>query len=125
MLAVYALLAFAECRICHYPMDKEDHDHDTTTTAPNKKEPKAKLTTRALLTILKPYFWPHATSTSATLNRARAITTWLCVLLSKVCSIGAPIFIGKASTALTRLEYSEAVWYSVYYAAARLGSSVF
>mmetsp|Transcript_4833 Transcript_4833/g.7810 ORF Transcript_4833/g.7810 Transcript_4833/m.7810 type:complete len:537 (-) Transcript_4833:3289-4899(-) len=126
MLAIYALLAFAECRICHYPMEVDEDTATTdTTTKINKKKQKAKLTTSALLTILKPYFWPHATSTSATLNRLRAITTWFCVLLSKVCSIGAPIFIGKASTALTRLEYREAMWYSVYYAGARLGSSVF
>jgi len=128
MLAVYALLAFVECRICHYPMEEDDDDDDTinnTTATANKKKRKAKLTTSALLTILKPYFWPHATSTSATLNRVRAISTWLCVLLSKVCSIGAPIFIGKASTALTRLEYGQAMWYSVYYAGARLGSMVF
>mmetsp|Transcript_18273 Transcript_18273/g.38376 ORF Transcript_18273/g.38376 Transcript_18273/m.38376 type:complete len:950 (+) Transcript_18273:92-2941(+) len=114
MLLLWTILAIAECRLYQYPQ--------FTNTNGQKK---AKLSTTALMTMLKPYFWPHATSTSATINRIRAVATWLCVLLSKACSISAPIFIGRASTALTRLDYTTAIWFSLYYAMARLGSSVF
>mmetsp|Transcript_14914 Transcript_14914/g.27143 ORF Transcript_14914/g.27143 Transcript_14914/m.27143 type:complete len:916 (+) Transcript_14914:127-2874(+) len=113
MLVLYTILAITECRVCQYP------------DANTKEGKKAKLTTGALMKILKPYFWPHATATSATLNRIRAISTWLMVLLSKACSLTAPIFLGKASTALTRFEYGTAIRFSIYYAALRLGYSVF
>jgi ABC-type transport system involved in Fe-S cluster assembly fused permease/ATPase subunit len=62
---------------------------------------------RGLLIILKPYFWPGASATSACLNRTRAILTWFCVAGSKGCSLASPIFLGRASTALARFDYSE------------------
>ena len=110
---LYALLAVGECRLAPYPA------HDT------KAGRKARLTTTALLQILKPYFWPHATADSATLNRLRAVATYLCVILSKACTIAAPLFLGRASTELTRLRYGEAIRHSVYFVVLKLLGSAF
>ena len=76
-------------------------------------------------TILKPYFWPDATTTSATLNRIRALATWIFVASSKACSLTAPIFLGKASTALTRGDYSNAIRYIIYYSLIQFAASTF
>jgi len=112
-LAIYAVLAIIEGRVCQYPEVK------------TKEGKKAKLNKRALLTILKPYFWPDATATSAAMNRVRAITTWLCVVSAKACSLYAPILLGKASTALTRFDYETAIRYVILYSVTQLGSSTF
>mmetsp|Transcript_21340 Transcript_21340/g.42805 ORF Transcript_21340/g.42805 Transcript_21340/m.42805 type:complete len:925 (-) Transcript_21340:114-2888(-) len=110
-LVIYALLAIAEGRICRHPR---------ITTKEGKK---AKLNKRALLTILKPYFWPDATATSATMNRIRAITTWICVGFSKALSLTAPILLGRASTALTRGNYDDAIRYAIFYSLTQFASS--
>lgn len=110
-LIVYALLAVTEGRACRHPK---------LNTRDGKK---LRLNRRALLTILKPYFWPQATATSATLNRIRAISTWIFVTSSKACSLTAPIFLGKASTALTQGQYELAIKYSITYAAIQLAST--
>ncbi|KAL3757872.1 hypothetical protein ACHAWU_002792 [Discostella pseudostelligera] len=110
-LIVYALLAITEGRICRYPKVN------------TKDGKKLRLNRRALLTILKPYFWPQATATSATLNRIRAISTWVFVASSKACSLTAPIFLGKASTALTRGDYPNAIKYSCIYAVIQFSST--
>lgn len=112
-LAIYAVLAIVEGRVCQYPEVK------------TKEGKKAKLNKRALLTILKPYFWPDATASSAATNRVRAITTWLCVGSAKACSLFAPILLGNASTALTRSDYGTAIRNVVLYSLTQLGSSTF
>lgn len=110
-LAIYAVLAIVEGRVCQYPEVK------------TKEGKKAKLNKRALLTILKPYFWPDATATSAAINRVRAITTWLCVASAKGCSLYAPILLGKASTALTRLDYETAIRNVIFYTLTQFAGS--
>eukprot|EP00804_Cyclotella_cryptica_P011946 CCRYP_004424-RA/>CCRYP_004424-RA protein AED:0.13 eAED:0.13 QI:141/1/1/1/0.8/0.66/6/1809/914 len=112
-LTIYVILSVVEGRVCRKPKVSA------------KDGKKAKLNKRALLTILKPYFWPNKTATSATLNRIRAITTWLCVILSKACSLTSPILLGTASTALTRFDYENAIRYSIYYALLQLAASTF
>ena len=112
-LSIYAILAIAEGRIVRKPK------------VSIKDGKKAKLNKRALLIILKPYFWPNKTATSATLNRIRAITTWLCVVCAKACSLTSPILLGTASTALTRFDYETAIRYSIYYALMQLAASTF
>jgi hypothetical protein len=112
-LTIYALLSIAEGRIVRKPK------------VSIKDGKKAKLNKRALLIILKPYFWPNKTATSATLNRIRAITTWLCVICAKACSLTSPILLGTASTALTRYDYETAIRYSIYYAMLQLAASTF
>jgi ABC-type multidrug transport system fused ATPase/permease subunit len=112
-LIVYAILAITEGRVCRYPR------------VITKEGKKAKLNKVMLLKILKPYFWPHATATSAAINRVRAITTWLCVASAKACSLSSPIYLGKALTALTRSDYELTIRYAVYYALLQLASSTF
>lgn len=96
-LIVYFFLSLIEARVFEFPKSKDSAE--TT-------EKKAHLG-KALLLILKPYFWPDATSSSAFLNRFRAIFTWVCVIGSKACSLTSPIFLGKASTALAKFDYPE------------------
>ena len=112
-LSIYAILAIAEGRIIRKPKVSV------------RDGKKAKLNKRALLMILKPYFWPDKTATSAVLNRIRAITTWLCVICAKACSLTSPILLGTASTALTRYDYETAIRYSIYYALLQLAASTF
>jgi ABC-type transport system involved in Fe-S cluster assembly, permease and ATPase components len=106
-MIVYWLLAVVESKIFAYPMEKSKEESTK----------KAHLG-RALLLILKPYFWPDATASSALLNRTRAILTWVCVGGSKACSLASPIFLGRASTALAQYDYAEcarnAIFYSVF-----------
>jgi hypothetical protein len=113
-LVIYSLLTIVEGRVCKRPKD-----------VITKDSKKLKLNKRALMKILKPYFWPEKTATSATLNRFRAITTWLCVIASKACSLTAPILLGKASTALTRFDYETAIRFSIFYAVTQLAASSF
>lgn len=75
--------------------------------------------------VLRPYFWPTSGRPSEVLmNRIRALTTWLCVVLSKVSNIISPIFLARATNALasaltTRsLEVTPEIWWPlVEYAA--------
>lgn len=53
---------------------------------------KARLSRKAIVTLLKPYFWPDATNTSAGWNRIRAMATWFCVVASKICTLVSPLF---------------------------------
>lgn len=65
--------------------------------------------------LLKPYFWPDATSQSAILNRIRAISTWICVILSKVCSLISPLYLGWSSTSLAHGQYNKCINYIIIY----------
>lgn len=103
LLIWFALQTLVECRFIQWP------------EVPLKGK-KARLSTRSFLVVLKPYFWPDATSTSATLNRIRAISTWVFVAASKACSLIAPVYIGRASTELTRMNWEAAVRNVVYFA---------
>jgi ABC-type transport system involved in Fe-S cluster assembly fused permease/ATPase subunit len=76
---------------------------------------KRYLSRKALLTMLKPYFWPDATDSSAVLNRVRAILTWVCVACSKVCNLVSPILLGWASTALAHQQYHDCIKWSILY----------
>lgn len=72
---------------------------------------------KGLLIILKPYFWPGKSATSACLNRTRAIMTWFCVMGAKGCSLTSPIFLGRAATALARFDYPECARNAIIYCA--------
>eukprot|EP00435_Cladocopium_sp_Y103_P042440 s69_g11.t1 len=75
--------------------------------------------------VLRPYFWPTSGRPSEVLmNRIRALTTWLCVVLSKVSNIISPIFLARATNALASalqrrsLEITPEIWWPlVEYAA--------
>ena len=87
-----------------------------TTTAGEEVPTKRSLSRKALITILKPYFWPDATDTSAVLNRVRAVLTWVCVAFSKICNLTAPILLGWASTALAHQQFVACIQWSCGYA---------
>jgi len=76
---------------------------------------KPTLSRKAILTLLKPYFWPDATDSTAFRNRIRAIATWFCVISSKVCSLTSPLLLGWASTALAHQDYEGTVKYAIGY----------
>jgi len=63
--SVYVALAMTESRICKYPKDTK------------RNENKPALSREAIFILLKPYFWPDATTNSAILNRLLVILTWL------------------------------------------------
>jgi len=59
------------------------------------------------------------------LNRTRAVTTWLCVALSKACSLTAPLFLGKASSALSKFDYEGCARNAAIFGAIQFSSSMF
>jgi len=113
-LIVYFFLSLIETQVFQFPKSKDSAE--TT-------EKKAHLG-NALLLILKPYFWPDATSSSAFLNRTRAILTWVCVIGSKACSLTSPIFLGKASTALAQYDYPECARNAIYFSVIQFSSTL-
>jgi hypothetical protein len=88
----------------------------TEASSPAAGESGGKLSRQAMLILLKPYVWPDATTNTAFWNRVRAIATWVCVILSKVCNLTSPLMLGNASTALAHQDYNLAVRYSIAYA---------
>jgi len=55
---------------------------------------------RELYIILLPFFWPSKGSDSAFMNRVRSTATWVCVALSKITSLMAPIYVSYGTNAL-------------------------
>eukprot|EP00913_Durusdinium_trenchii_P018935 g17793.t1 len=78
--------------------------------------------------VLKPYFWPTTGKpVEVFMNRIRALTTWICVVLSKVCNIISPIYLARATNALSSAlresspEINAEIWWPlVEYAALSL-----
>lgn len=103
-LVVHFILSVVEIKVYQYPPSKVKTEGK-----------KAVLSRKAIFIILKPYFWPDATATSALLNRTRAMLTWFCVSGAKACNLIAPIFIGKASTALAWYDYKTCIKFTVLY----------
>jgi ABC-type transport system involved in Fe-S cluster assembly fused permease/ATPase subunit len=117
VMSLFALLALGESFIVALPR-KQAERRDSI---PQKK----RLSSHAILTLLKPYFWPEGTTESATINRIRAIMTWVCVVLSKVCNLVSPILLGWASTALAHQDYASCICLSIAYSAIQFFGAVF
>jgi ATP-binding cassette, subfamily B, heavy metal transporter len=81
---------------------------------------------RAFLKMLKPYFWPDASTTDASVfgNRVRAILTWICVIGSKVCGLVSPLYLGWATTSLAHQDYRGTISYSIQYCVISLVGTV-
>eukprot|EP01039_Chlorochromonas_danica_P002484 gene2484-2722_t len=78
-----------------------------------------------LFQVLSPYFWPSGEgSDNVWVNRARSSSTWLMVILSKLCSLTAPLFLSQATNALIQQQLSTATWNICFYSGLRLGASV-
>jgi len=114
-LLIYASLAVVEVKM--YPIPKPPKGEE--------EKQSAKLSWKAFIFLVKPYFWPDRTASSATINRIRAMSTWIFVLCSKACSLTAPILIGKAVTAITREKYQQSMKFAILYAITRFGASTF
>eukprot|EP00586_Coscinodiscus_wailesii_P002816 CAMPEP_0172480666 /NCGR_PEP_ID=MMETSP1066-20121228/5989_1 /TAXON_ID=671091 /ORGANISM="Coscinodiscus wailesii, Strain CCMP2513" /LENGTH=926 /DNA_ID=CAMNT_0013242199 /DNA_START=98 /DNA_END=2878 /DNA_ORIENTATION=- len=114
LLLAYLFLAVSEVALTRRPI--------RITQSLNKKP---LLSSGAVLLLLKPYFWPDATATSALLNRVRAILTWFCVAASKACNLVAPILIGRALTALSVRDYRSCVLYGFGYVTVQFLGSFF
>jgi len=127
-LTLYAVWVTLEVWICPTPQ---------TLRLPSEltSQNKAHLSKRAIMIILKPYFWPSSTATtninttlssfqSAHINRILAMSTWACVAGSKACSLISPIVLGKASTALTRLDYWTSARLAIIYCTLQFFSNV-
>lgn len=124
IMIVYTTLAFVEGKVFLptyiQASNKNGNEHGTSGVF------KKKHLGRSILIILKPYFWPKATpNTSAWLNRTRAIMTWVCVASAKVCTVISPIFLGRASTALSRLEYESTTRNAIIYCSLQFAATFF
>ena len=115
LTGLYAIMAVLECRIIRLP---------DVLLAGNPNHKKTRLSWKAFLTVLKPYFWPTATSSSATLNRIRALATWGFVVASKAAGLLAPVYIGRASTALTQGRYDECIRNVIWFSLLTLASAI-
>jgi ABC-type multidrug transport system fused ATPase/permease subunit len=80
-----------------------------------KEQEQNKIHLSTLRPLLRPYFWPDETANTAFGNRIRAVSTWVCVILSKVCNLVSPLYLGWASTALAHGQIYDCIWYSVAY----------
>ncbi len=111
-MGMYLLLSVAECCFLDLPYQRQEAVTALDDTSPSKKKT---LSRSAILTLLKPYFWPDETADSAMVNRFRAILTWICVILSKICNLISPMYIGWASTALAHEDYLSCAIYAIIY----------
>lgn len=116
IMCLYGLLTVGESLFVPIPRGQSSSGDD---------EKGGKLSTSAIATLLKPYVWPNKTADSAFMNRIRVGLTWVCVIMSKVCNLTAPILLGKASTALAHQQYSNCIWYSCAYATVQFFASLF
>ena len=121
VMGLYVLLTIAECFFLDWPYQLKEPRTALDDTAPKKKT----LSRAAILVLLKPYFWPEETAESASVNRFRAIMTWICVILSKICNLSSPMFLGWASTALAHEDYWSCMLYSMIYAAIQFFGAAF
>jgi ABC-type transport system involved in Fe-S cluster assembly fused permease/ATPase subunit len=113
LLILYFILSLFESYHLIYPNASSS---DNTTTS-------KKHLGKAIFIILKPYFWPSATASSAFINRTRALLTWFCVISSKACTLIGPIYLGKASTALALGQYPTCARYAVIYTVFQFSST--
>jgi len=117
LMSMYIMWSWGESMIIPIP-----DEVDTMNFAPDRKK---EVSRTAMIKMLRPYFWPDATSDSATKNRVRAILTWVCVILSKICNLTSPLFLGWASTALAHQDYGKTIEYSILYAAFQFAGATF
>ena len=80
---------------------------------PKAKSDESSLSMRAILRLLKPYFWPRNWA-----GRVAVMSTLLFVTLSKVCSVVAPLVLATAANAVASetVDVRKAVYMSLAYA---------
>ncbi len=97
----------------------------TTTSTPATPPTPPALTARELFRVLSPYFWPSGSSPNAITNRIRSTSTWLMVILSKVCNLVAPFYLATATNDIVNRDYIPAVHAMLIYTLLRFLSSFF
>jgi ABC-type multidrug transport system fused ATPase/permease subunit len=101
----------------------EEGMEETSKVSSSTKQPrKKKLSWSAIAILVQPYIWPNAVMGDgnnawweASMNRFRAIMTWICVIVSKYCSLISPLYLGWASTALAHQDYYNCIRYTIWY----------
>ncbi|KAI9912177.1 hypothetical protein PsorP6_009274 [Peronosclerospora sorghi] len=73
-----------------------------------------------LMYILKPYFWPQGLS-----NKARAASTYVVLILSKLANLSAPLFMASATNALVAKNVATAISNIAVFSALTLVSKLF
>jgi len=75
-----------------------NNDGEEAPEDPDNAQYKSSLTYMQTLKVMKPYFWPTTgTSMEVFMNRARAISTWAFVIVSKATNIIAPVYLQRAT----------------------------
>ena len=102
------------------PNKKDEGDGGISKTSSTTSTKKKKLSWSAIAILVKPYIWPDAVlggtnSWETSINRFRAIATWMCVIISKYCSLVSPLYLGWASTALAHQDYRNCIRYTIWY----------
>ena len=70
-----------------------------------------------IVIILTPFFWPDNS-----LSKLRSISTWLLVILSKLCTLLAPLYLSAATNMIANGHYTNAVWNVAIFAALKFFS---
>jgi ATP-binding cassette, subfamily B, heavy metal transporter len=89
------------------------------------KTPSKSLTIKELMLVLGPFFWPNEGTDGAVVNRIRSTLTWVCVGLSKTCSLISPLYLSSGTNNLTHGNYSVAATNIGIFCALRFLSSFF
>jgi len=90
------------------------------------EDKKAKgLSFMELMKVLKPFFWPDRGTDGALLNRIRAVSTYILIGISKVCSVFAPFFLKDATDALLKSDYDAAVEAIIWFCVLKFSTALF
>jgi len=118
LVSLYVILNLVESVF----LPKSPESNQEVELSPGSRKSLSRL---AMFRLLKPYFWPDATGSSAFSNRLRAIMTWVCVILSKICNLASPLLLGWASTALAHEDYGSTIKYTILYSAIQFFGAAF
>nr|CCA24063.1 ATPbinding Cassette (ABC) Superfamily putative [Albugo laibachii Nc14] len=72
-----------------------------------------------MMCILRPYFWPKGTA-----NRARACSTYIFLLLSKLLNLLSPLYMAKATNAIIKQDTGAAILALAIFSSMTLGSKL-
>ena len=124
--------ATAETNVKHQKLEMTEKDTEkgesSKVSGKEKEEDakkKGKLRFYELMLILRPFFWPKSGTKNSLINRIRAVTTWLCVAISKVCSLYSPFFISSATNQLIAKEWEAAANSMIAFVCLRFAASLF
>jgi len=106
------------------PASAADTDKSKTAANAELKDAHA-MTFFELMVVLKPFFWPAEGTDGALVNRIRAVSTWGAVMISKACSLWAPLFLLDATNELVLGDWESAKNNTIAFVGLKLASSFF